>query len=263
MRSRRCTSLTQFSRQPCTRHLRASKLLIFNFPAMHLPSLVLAPLIGLAFAVPRNMDDNIQQQPLRLPAPDCLGAVPTPVEETTACQTYYPDILQRLSENEPRTIFPNAIDSKYDFIVRRDLKPGSGNPVPSNRIVQFVGFKNITGTNSCRIYTTFPPTYSINWTPPNHSPQLVVNSVLTNRPQDVVAGRYKWSDRDALLRSGTAIDTVTSKTGETKVAGQPLCNTALGFLIQIPNERPFSASVQFTQEKSPTMAGFYMTANCS
>lgn len=194
-----------------------------------------------------------------------VAAVPTPAEIAPRCgTTYYPKILQQLSESTPNTVGANTAGSSGDFHVSQTVVNGGA---PSGRIFQFVGFQGIApGSYGCQLALTFPAGYPITssvGTTAGAAPQLNVTTVLRSNPGAIAyPNGFTFNSFPAQLASGQGLfGTVSATAGTTVVINSETCDSSLAFVFSIATWTGQSANVEFAEKASP-LAGAYLTANC-
>lgn len=194
-----------------------------------------------------------------------VAAVPTPAEIAPRCgTTYYPTILQQLSESSPNTVGANTAASSGDFHVAQTVVNGGA---PSGRIYQFVGFQGIAaGSYGCQLSITFPAGYPITssvGSVAGVSPQLNVTTVLRSNPAAIAyPNGFTFNSFPAQLAPGQGLfGTVSAAAGTTVVINSESCDSSLAFVFSIATWTGQSANVEFAEKKTP-LAGVYLTANC-
>ncbi|ERS95137.1 uncharacterized protein SPSK_06635 [Sporothrix schenckii 1099-18] len=193
-----------------------------------------------------------------------VAAVPTPADTAPLCgTTYYPTILQQLSEASPNTVGANTAATSGDFHVSQTVITGS----PSDRIYQLVGFQGIpSGSFGCELALTFPAGYPITSSVggvAGPTPMLNVTTVLRNNPSAIAYpnGFTFNSFPTQLGPSQGPFGTVSAAAGTTVSINSESCDSNLAFVFSIASWTGTSAGVEFAEHKSP-LAGVYLTASC-
>jgi len=184
-------------------------------------------------------------------------AIPTPAEVAPRCgTTYYPSILQQLTEANPSSVSVNS----NTFSVQQTVTGGGS---AFDRVYQLVAFTDIApGSYACQLALTFPPGYAITTTPSSWGPQMNVTTVLNGSPDSIVfPNNFSWDALPSLSLGQGLFGTVSAVPGETAVINSETCDTALAFLFEIAVWESVTAAVSFDQSQSP-LAGVYLTANC-
>ncbi|CAK7213904.1 hypothetical protein SBRCBS47491_001964 [Sporothrix bragantina] len=194
-----------------------------------------------------------------------VAAVPTPAEIAPRCgTTYYPTILQQLSESSPNAVGANTANTDGDFHVAQTVVNGGA---PSDRIYQLVGFTGVAaGSYGCQLSLTFPAGYPITSSLGGVAggvPQLNVTTVLRSNPGAIAyPNGFTFNSFPSQLAPGQGLfGTVSAQPGTTIVINSETCDTNLAFLVSIATWTGQSANVEFAEKKSP-LAGVYLTANC-
>ncbi|CAK7199252.1 hypothetical protein SEUCBS139899_001926 [Sporothrix eucalyptigena] len=194
-----------------------------------------------------------------------VAAVPTPAEIAPRCgTTYYPTILQQMSEGSPNSVGANTASTNGDFHVAQTVVNGGA---PSGRIYELVGFQGIApGSYGCQLALTFPASYPITTSLGGVAggvPQINVTTVLRSNPGAIAyPNEFTFNSFPTELAPGQGLfGTVSAQSGTTVVINSETCDTKLAFVFSIAAWTGQSANVEFSEQNSP-LAGVYLTTNC-
>ncbi|OAA61286.1 hypothetical protein SPI_05310 [Niveomyces insectorum RCEF 264] len=194
----------------------------------------------------------------------CVAAVPTPVELAPRCgTTYYPTILQQLSESSPDTVGPNRAATDGDFYVGQTVTNG----VVSGRTYQLVGFQGIApGSYGCQLVFSLPASYPIATGGAPTAPPLNVTTVLRGNPAAIAyPNTFSFNAFPAQLAPGPGLfGTVVPTVGGTAVINSESCDPNLAFVFSVAGWTSQTASLAFAESHAAgsPVAGVYLTANC-